>query len=175
MDAKKGSSVTFRIDQKYEEALRELAKERRISLNTLANQIFGNFVEFEVFAQKFGTVRMSSDTFRRIIDTMDEKEIIEVAIRGGSQEAKEFILFKWKELNLQNVVDFIRMYFDFCGYGRCDLEQTEGKITVSVHHDFQKKGSLYLKHFLESLIQTSLNKETKTITTADTITLQFRT
>jgi hypothetical protein len=67
------------------------------------------------------------------------------------------------------------MYFDFCGYGRCDLKQTEGKITASVHHDFQKKGSLYLKHFLESLIQTALNKETKTITTADTITLQFRT
>ena len=173
MVASRGSSITFRIDKEYEESLRELAKERRISLNTLANQIFSNYVEFEVFAKKFGTVRMSSDTFRRLLDAMNENEIIDIAVRGGSQEAVEFILFKWKEVNFATVIEFVRTYFEQCGYGRCDLKQTNGRIMISVHHDFQKKGSLYLKHFLESLIRTTLEKEPKIITTNDSLTIRF--
>lgn len=173
MTSKRGSSVTFRIDRQNEEALRRMAEESGVSLNTLANQIFSNHVEFEIFAKKFGTVRMSSDTFRRLLDVMDENKIIDIAIRGGSQEAVEFILFKWKEKNLQSVTEFIGIYFDQCGYGRCDLEQANGKTIVSVHHDFQKKGSLYLRYFLESLIRATLDKECKTITTDDSLTLRF--
>ncbi|MDC8438289.1 MAG: toxin-antitoxin system HicB family antitoxin, partial [Candidatus Nitrosotenuis sp.] len=40
MSAKKTASLTFRIDEKFEKVLRKTAKERRVSLNTLANQIF---------------------------------------------------------------------------------------------------------------------------------------
>jgi hypothetical protein len=174
LNGKNGTTITFRIDKSYEPILRALAKENKVSLNTLVNQIFGSYVEFETFLEKFGTVRMSSDTFRRVLNSMDEKSIIDVAIRGGSQEVKEFVLFKWKEINLQNVVEFIKMYFDFCKYGRCDLVQTEGKVVASIHHDFQQKGSLYLKHFLKSMIQTLLERQPKIITTSDTVTLEFR-
>jgi len=50
--SKKSSSITFRIDEKSERGLRKLAEENRISLNTLANQIFSDYVECEVFTKK---------------------------------------------------------------------------------------------------------------------------
>ena len=172
---KKTSSISFRIDEEYEKVLRQIAEENKTSLNTLANQIFGNYVEFEIYAKKFGTLRMSTDTFRRVLATMDDKNIMEIATRCGSQEAKEFILFKWKEINLETVTDFIKKYFDLCGYGRCNLEETEGRIIFSVHHDLQKKGTMFLKHFFESLIQSTLDRECKTTITNDTITIDFQT
>ena len=174
MSSKKTSSISFRIDEKYEKVLRNIAEENKTSLNTLANQIFGNYVEFELYAKKFGTLRMSTDTFRRMLDGMDEKRIIEIATRCGSQEVKEFILFKWKEINSKTVTDFIKIYFDLCGYGRCNLDEAEGKVTFSVHHDLQEKGSLFLKHLLESLIRTALGKDCKTNVTSDTITISFQ-
>ena len=174
MSSKKTSSISFRINTEYEKVLRDIAEKNKISLNTLANQIFGNYAEFEIYAKKFGTLRMSTDTFRRIIKNMDDKEIIEIATRCGSQEIKEFILFKWKELNSKTVTDFINVYFDLCGYGRCNLDDTESKVTFSVHHDLQEKGSLFLKHLMESLIRTALEKDCKTITTDDTITISFQ-
>ena len=173
MSSKKTSSVTFRIDEKYDKALRKLAEEKRVSLNTLVNQIFGNFVEFDLYTQKFGTMKMSTDTFRRTLSVIPEKDLALVASNCGSEEAKEFILFKWKELNLKNVLDFIRMYFDYCGYGRCDIETTESKYRISVHHDLGAKGSIYLKHFLEGLIMSTLNKISKVITTNDSVSLSF--
>ena len=59
MSAKKTSTITFRIDEKYERGLRKEAEEKRVSLNTLANQIFGDHVEYEQFMKKFGMVEMS--------------------------------------------------------------------------------------------------------------------
>jgi hypothetical protein len=172
--SKKSSSITFRIDEKSERGLRKLAEENRTSLNTLANQIFSDYVECEVFTKKFGTLRMSTDSFRRILSVIPEKDLVDLAIRGGSQEAKEFILFKWKELNSSVVHEFVKMYFEFCGYGRCDMEKTEGKVSVSIHHDLKAKGSLYLKHFLESLIRSTLDKPCTITTTEDTVTLSFQ-
>ncbi|MGI9567564.1 MAG: hypothetical protein ACR2LL_11210 [Nitrosopumilus sp.] len=174
MSGKKTSSISFRIDEEYEKVLRSIAEKNKISLNTLANQIFGNYVEFEIYAKKFGTLRMSTDTFRRMIKNIDDKELIEIATRCGSQEIKEFILFKWKEIDSKTVTAFIRVYFDLCGYGRCNLDETEGKVTFSVHHDLQEKGSLFLKHLFESLIRTTLDKDCKTTITNDTITVSFQ-
>lgn len=171
---KKSASITFRIDAKTEEGLRRLAESNRISLNTLANQIFNDYVESEIFTKKFGTLKISTDTFRRILSSIEEKDLIELAVRGGSQEAKEFMLFKWKELNSDVVTDFIKMYFEFCGYGRCAMDKSESKVSLSVHHDLKEKGSLYLKHFLESLIRASLDKPCKVITTEDSVTLSFQ-
>ena len=174
MSAKKTSSISFRIDGEYEKVLRRIADENKTSLNTLANQIFGQYVEFELYAKKFGTLKMSTDTFRRILDSMDEKSIIEVATRCGSQEVKEFILFKWKKIDSNTVTEFIKIYFDLCGYGRCSLEKTESKVLFSVHHDLKEKGSLFLKHLLESLIRTTLDKDCELTLTSDTITIGFR-
>ncbi len=174
MSSKKTSSISFRIDSEYEKVLRGIASENKISLNTLANQIFGNYVEFEVYAKKFGTLRTSTDTFRRILDSINEKEIIEIATRCGNQEIIEFILFKWKDINSRTVIAFIKIYFDLCGYGRCDIDETEGKVSFSVHHDLQEKGSLFLKHLLESLIRTTLGKDCNTTITRDTVTINFQ-
>ena len=174
MSSKKTSSISFRINEGYEKVLRKIADENKTSLNTLANQIFGNYVEFELYAKQFGTLRMSTDTFRRMLANLDEKNIIDIATRCGSQEVKEFILFKWKEINSKTITDFIKMYFDLCGYGRCNMDATEGSVTFSVHHDLQEKGSLFLKHLFESLIRASLDEDCKTTTTKDTVTISFQ-
>ncbi|MCE9652877.1 MAG: hypothetical protein K8Q89_07485 [Nitrosarchaeum sp.] len=174
MCAKKSDSVTFRIDEKYDKVLRKMADEQKISLNTLVNHIFGNYVETEVYLQKFGTLKLSTDSFRRILAELDDKTIVDIAIRAGSLEGREFILFKWKELNLQTVTSFIKLFFDVCGFGRCDLVADSSKVALSAHHDLKEKGSLYIKHFLESLIRTSLDKSCETTITEDSVTVEFQ-
>ncbi len=170
---KKTSSITFRITESYDKGLRKIAEEKKISLNTLANQIFGNYVELERYMGKFGVLMMSHDAFSSILDVLDEKQIIPLASDIGSKEPKEFILFKWKDVNSEFVTDFITIYFEHCGYGTCDLEQTESEIVISIHHKLGKKGTIFLKTFLESLIQSTLEQSCKTITTEESVTIRF--
>lgn len=171
--SKKTSTITFRIDEKYEKGLRKEAKEKRISLNTLANQIFGDHVELDQYMKKFGMVEMSKGSFRELLNSLDEKNIINFAKSVGSKEPKDFILFKWKELTVKSITEFIKMYFEHCGYGMCDMESDESISTVSIHHEFGKKGSIFLKAFLEAIIQSALEKEGNVITTENSVTLTF--
>ena len=171
--AKKSATITFRIDENYEKSLRKEAEEKRISLNTLANQIFGDHVEFGQFMKKFGMVEMSKGSFRDLLEILDEKNIINFAKSVGSKEPKDFILFKWTELSPKSISEFISMYFEHCGYGMCNMQTTESEITVSIHHEFGKKGSLFLKSFLEAIIQSTLEKETNVVITQNSVTLKF--
>lgn len=171
--AKKTSTITFRIDERYEKNLRAEAEEKRISLNTLANQIFGEHVEFGQYMKKFGMVEMSKGSFKELLDVLDEKNIINFAKTIGSKEPKDFILFKWAELTPNSISEFIRMYFEYCGYGMCHLKPDDGSLLVSIHHEFGKKGSIFLKAFLEAIVQSTLNIEGKTIATENSVTLKF--
>ncbi|HET7389550.1 MAG TPA: hypothetical protein VFJ51_01915 [Nitrososphaeraceae archaeon] len=42
---KKTSTISFRIDSQYDRVLLNEAEEKKVSLNTLANQIFGEHIE----------------------------------------------------------------------------------------------------------------------------------
>ncbi len=171
--SKKTSTITFRIDEKYEKGLRKEAEEKRISMNTLANQIFGDHVELDQYMKKFGMVEMSKGSFRELLNSLDEKNIINFAKSVGSKEPKDFILFKWKELTSESITEFIKMYFEHCGYGMCDMQKEESLRTVSVHHEFGKNGSIFLKAFLEAIIQSTLEKDGEVATTDNSVTLKF--
>jgi uncharacterized protein (DUF1778 family) len=173
VNKKKTSTITFRIDEDHDKKLRKIAEDKKVSLNTLANQILGNYVQFERYMEKFGVLMMSHDAFLSLLTTLDEQNLISLAADIGSKEPKEFILFKWKDMNSENVTEFIKMYFEHCGYGTCDMEKTESNVAISIHHQLGQKGTTFLKTFLESLIQSTLKQSCKTITTEDSVTIRF--
>ncbi|HIH99556.1 MAG: hypothetical protein ABR53_00710 [Nitrosopumilus sp. BACL13 MAG-121220-bin23] len=173
MSKKNTSTITFRIDEDFDEHLRKIAKERKISLNTLANQIFGNYLDLDVYMEKFGVMMMSKKVFKMFLDKTDVAELKLLALDAGSNEPKEFILFKWKEITSENVSTFMKIYCEHCGYGQCDLEQSENKVSLSVRHNFGKKGSVYLGSFLTAVVTSTLNRECSTIESDESITISF--
>ena len=175
MTVKKTSTITFRIDENYAKSLRKEAEEKRISLNTLANQIFGDHVDYGQFMKKFGMVEMSKGSFKNLLGVLDEKNIINFAKSIGSTEPKDFILFKWKKLTPDSITEFIKMYFEHCGYGMCDMQTNDSVSEVSIHHDFGEKGSIFLKAFLEAIVQSTLERDSDVIITANSVTLKFST
>jgi hypothetical protein len=153
---KKTSTVTFRIDQAYEQILRADADSKRISLNTLANQIFGHYVEWLRFAEKFGVVVVSKYAFGSILGSLDERAIVEVASRDGENTPRELLLFKLSNLDVDSVLKFIQAHVEYGGYGRYTQSRSEGRNVFSIHHEFGRKGSLFLKSFLTAVISSTL-------------------
>ena len=173
MSKKNTSTITFRIDESFDEHLRKIAKEQKISLNTLANQIFGNYLDLDVYMEKFGVMKMSKKVFKMFLDKTDEAELKLLALDAGSKEPVEFILFKWKEITSENVSTFMRIYCEHCGYGQCDLEQSENKTSMSVRHNFGKKGSTYIASFLTAVITSTLNRECNIVESDESVTISF--
>ncbi len=171
---KKTSTVSFRIDKEYDQILRIEAEEKKISLNTLVNQIFGEYVEWNRYVKLFGTIIISRDAFKLILDSLDDDKIINLAIDIAKNIPKEFILFKWKEINSQNVIKFIKMFLDHCGYGQYDYQLTEDGINkFGIKHDLSKKGSLFLKTYVESVLMDTLRIESASVITENSVTIKF--
>jgi hypothetical protein len=173
MSKKNTSTITFRIDEDFDLHLRKLAKEQKISLNVLANQIFGNYLDLDVYMNKFGVIKMSKNVFKMFLEKTDFADLKLLAIDAGSNEPKEFILFKWKEITLDNVAMFMKIYCEHCGYGQCNLEQSEEKVSMSVRHNFGKKGSTYIASFLTAVVASTLNHECSVIESDESITISF--
>lgn len=171
---KKSSTISFRIDSNYEQKLRLEAEQKRVSLNTLVNQIFAEHVELHHYIQRFGTITMSKDAFKLILESLDEQKIITLAIDIASKAPEDFILFKWKELSSNSVIDFMKMYFEHCGYGQYDYAKKQHTNIFSIRHDLGKKGSLYLKTYIETVIKAALGRECKSIVTEESIVVEFQ-
>ena len=55
------TTITFRISKKYEDYLRRKSEQERVSLNTVANKILGEYIEWKQFIEKFGTIILSKE------------------------------------------------------------------------------------------------------------------
>lgn len=172
--ANRTSVVTFRINQDYEKALRKVAQERKVTLNTIANQIIGDYVELHRYMEKFGTIMISKDGFETILAALDEKELIRIGASIGEKVPKEFILFRWKNVTIENFAQFIKIYFDHCGYGRSDIEVTESTSSFSIRHDLGRKGSVFLKSFMEAAVQSTLDRPCKSLVSDNSFMISFQ-
>lgn len=174
-DKRKTSIVTFRINYDYEKALRKLAGEKKITLNTLANQIIGDYVDLNRYMEKFGTVVISKEGFETMLNALDEKELARIGASIGGKVPKEFILFRWKEITVENFAQFIKVYFDHCGYGRSDIEVNESSSSFSIRHDLGWKGSVFLKSFMNAAVQSTLGRSCEDIVAENSLVVRFRT
>ena len=77
-------SKSFRIDEAASEALEREATALNVSTNTLVNQILKEFADFERFARRVNTVKVSSSIFRSFLEQMESDKIIEIAETAGS-------------------------------------------------------------------------------------------
>jgi hypothetical protein len=171
---KKTATISFRMDSKYEQLLRIEAEEKKVSLNTLANQIFGERLEWQRYIERFGTIVMSKDAFKLILEFLSEEKVIDLAISIASKAPMEFILFKWKDLNSDNVINFVRMFFGHCGYGQYDYVKDKGTNKFSIRHELGRKGSLFLTTYIKTVVKSTLGKDSETISADNSITVSFR-
>lgn len=61
-------TISFRISESAFKALQHDAKKNNTSLNTLANQLFTAYSDCDRFLQKFRMVKLSSPTFKHILN-----------------------------------------------------------------------------------------------------------
>ena len=73
------------------------------------------------------------------------------------------------------MIDFIKMFFDHCGYRQYDYQITESKINkFCIHHELGKKGSLFLKEYVETVVKDILGIAYKSIVTDNAVTMIFK-
>lgn len=165
-------TISFRVNESAFKALQEEAKKNNISLNTLANQMFIGFAEYDRFLERFRMVKLSQPTLKRIINAASDEAIEEAGRQAGASVPQGFMLAKKGEVSKEGIMDYLRLMgahanlFDYS-----DVVHGSGN-SITLTHDMGPKWSLFLSTYVQSILKV-VNEKAKVTQLPDAITIEI--
>lgn len=163
---------SFRIDESAFLALKEEANKRNISLNTLVNQLFLAYSNFDRYFQRPGMVKMSKFQFRKTLKVLPDKEIVELAKEVAQNSSRIIILAKYGTLSLTSVLDYINTFVDYAYFAeRSEVLSPGEKRVITLMHSYGEKGSIFVKAYAKALFEL-IDIEPKLSSTENSVTIE---
>ena len=135
--------ITARIEKEILDRLRQEARGNEQSLNSLITLIFKHHVDWHTNATKAGFVTVRRALILRTLEKLTEKDVIDIAVYIGKNEARSFIFLLRNEYNITSAIDVFETWIKISGYPyRHDVHY--GKHSFVIHHEMGKKWSIYL-------------------------------
>lgn len=141
--SEKSGSVTLRFDGGLLEELRNESEHKRISLNTLATQIFRTHIEYHSMAAKAGMVSFHKSLLIRLMDRLSEDEIVKLSEYVAKNEMKDTILLMKKRYNPDSFVSFIESWARVSGF-EYRHTVTDNTHAFVIQHDMGRRWSIYI-------------------------------
>lgn len=144
-------SKSFRIDEAASDALEKEATTLNVSTNTLVNQILKQFADFDRFARRINTVKVSGSVFRSLLEQIEPDKIIEVAKAAGSSIPQAFAVSKSGKVGTDSLLDYVR---SSAMYGHLfELSETDDgqRHLITLVHDFGLNWSIFLVHYVTAM------------------------
>ena len=123
-EQKKGENYfeNYRIPMKSNQILQNDAKTKRVSINSLISNLLSKYVEWDRYSERFGRVMLRPQTLKLIINAIDEIKIGESGSEIGNKIPMEFLLFWFKEVNLNSFLEYLSLLCRYGGFAHYELE-----------------------------------------------------
>jgi len=165
-------TISFRISESALRALQEDARKQNVSLNTLANQMFVSYADYDRFLQKFHMIKLSTPTLKRIINAATDDAIVEAGTAAGGSVPGSFILAKTGELSIPNALDYLKLMGAHANLFDYSEVTHSGKTSVTLTHDLGPKGSLFLSYYITAMLK-AIGADVKVQQQPDAITFEI--
>jgi hypothetical protein len=150
----KGSKTvpkSFRIDESALRAVEAEASSLNVSPNTLVNQVLRQYAEFDRFAKKISTVKISSAPFRGLLSAADVDQLIEVAKSAGSSIPQAFVTAKHGKVDVETLIAHIRLLATYAQLFEFSETLDSRCHIVTLIHDFGLNWSIFLVHYITAM------------------------
>lgn len=172
LPSKKTSTITFRLDDEILKKLRVESDKRQVSTNTLANQAFRRFLEWDIYEPVSGFVMINKPVFAEIFGKMKQSEIISIASRIGKNEVRDIALFMQGRMDIISFLSWfeVRMINSSVQVSHTNID---GFHTYVMKHDIGKNWSVYHKTILELIFDEVFARKIKVRADNNTISFNF--
>ena len=162
---------SFRINEGAFLALEEEARKRNISLNTLVNQLFLSYANFDRYFQKFGMLKISKVAYRRTLKALSDQEIVEAAREVAQNSARVVLLTRYGTLSLVGVLEYLKSLAEHAYWFEYNEVLSSGKErVVTLTHSLGEKFSIFMTAYSKSLFE-QIAMNPKLTSTEDSITI----
>ena len=165
--------ITFRVPSGSLHQLRKESKKKRISLNTLVNQIFQEHLDWHMYAAQAKLQPVPRSSLSRIIDKLTEEQLSEVAVTMAKTDFVDVGLLLKGEFTISS---FINIVENWC---RMSAFPYRHEVNDDVHnfiiqHDMGKKYSFLIKELYRYIMEEMFERKMDFIITDNTVVFRFK-
>ena len=161
-------SMTFRLRSYSLKKLKIKARDERISVNTLMNQIILDYVEWDMTAISAGWMVMSKIDVKSILDHLSEEEI-EKSAKEVADYTSDIRLLMFDRDDFEGFLTLLRLRSKKSGFAYKE-SNINGDVRVIIQHDMGIKWSLRTKHILQNILY-KMKKNPKITVTPNMVVL----
>jgi hypothetical protein len=145
-------NVTFRFNNQILKQLRDESDQKRISLNTLASQIFQSHVEYHMYASKAGMVSIPKSLLVRLMNRVNEREADALSEHIAKNEIKDMTRLVKNQYSIPAFLDMFESWLRVSGfaYRRNAADNVQ---TFVIQHDMGPRWSTYFKKLIEFVFE----------------------
>jgi len=140
---KSSESITFRLESRILNKLREEALQKDISINTLVSQTLKQHTEWQSNASRAGFVVTRKSFLHQVMELISEEDISSISKNISAKETKDFVLLLRNEYNIYSFLSVLESWIRASGYP-FRHENTDMVHSYVIRHDMGKKMSLFL-------------------------------
>jgi hypothetical protein len=163
---------SFRISEDAFNALVEDAAKEKVSVNTLVNQLFLGYSEFDRFFRGVGMIKASPITIGRLLAAASDEEAAKIGSEDGSDIPETIMMAKEGQITLPGVIRYLDTMADYSGVFENNVVISGGRTTITLMHRFGMKGSLFLKGFVTALLK-SVNVSPTIVMAEHSVTIEL--
>jgi hypothetical protein len=162
-------TVTLRFDGNLLSELKKESEHKRISLNTLATQIFRNHADYAALSARAGMVSFHKSLLIRLMEGLSEDEIIKLSDYVAKNDMKDTVLLMKREYTPAAFIDFVESWARASGfeYRHDVLDRTHSFV---IQHDMGKRWSVYISNVFKFVFSDLKAKWADFSTTDNTVT-----
>ncbi len=145
---------TFRVNRDSLDVLEAEAEKESLSASALLNKILQRYVESTLWGDRYDFINLPSNSFTKLINTLGEKDALELGKESAQGEKENIIDFMWKGKTIDEFLQFIdRNYGTYSGWFRCIYQNNDNKYMVVTTHNFDKNWSYFVAGYIQTLFQ----------------------
>ncbi len=161
-----------RIPKELNALLQKDAASENRTVSALVVSILTRYAEWDRFTQKFGFVAIPRTNYKRMIEAMDEQEYLTATDQDPSTFL-EMVRFWFKQVDAVTICAFSERFSKYAGTAECEIEEKDGKRTITLQHDLGVRYSNQLKRTYVSGIQAALGIEPRIEVTGNSVFIKF--
>ena len=144
-------NISLRLSSVNLDKLKEEAKNEGISLNTLVNQIFIDYLQWDRTATKAGWVVVLSDVIKKLMNELDDKTLYKIAVLTADSHNDIRLLMTGND-TIDGFFSILRNRLRKSGIAYVESHE-KGMIKFVIHHNMGKKWSFFYKTQHERMLK----------------------
>jgi hypothetical protein len=171
----KGSTEVraIRIPKSVGKIIEEEARSREVSVNALIVTVLKKFAEFDRYSEKFEYVTLARETFRLLIQELDDKGVRRAGTKAGKTVPREIAQFWFKDLDVTAFFSFLSNLARYSHLTQYDVKFEGGTYKVALRHNLGVQWSKFLEYYLGEAVGAILKTGATAEHSRNLVLLQF--